>query len=105
VEALTVSNESREPTWNETLTKMEHIEAKISLHLSDVDRAEKRKLGFAIQTLTAFLMKGAADENVAAIGRDRQGWIDQQMERLKRFEIEEGEPEPTGRPPYLRRVK
>lgn len=59
----------------------------------------------AIQTFTAFLMKGAADENVAAIGRDRQGWIDQQTERLKRFEIEESEPEPTGRPPYLRRVK
>jgi hypothetical protein len=104
VEALTVSNESREPTWNETLTKIEHIEAKIALHLSGVDRAEKRKLGFAIQTLTAFLMKGAVEENVAAIGHGRQGWIDQQTERLKVFGIEEGEPEPTGRPP-LRRVK
>lgn len=100
-----MSNESREPTWNETLTKIEHIEAKISLHLSGVDRREKRELGFAIQTLSAFIMKRAVDENVAAIGRDRQGWIDQQMERLKVFGIEEGEPEPTGRPPFMRLVK
>lgn len=96
---------SNEPTWNETLTKIQHIEAKISLYLSGVDREEKRKLGFAIQTLTAFIMKGAVDENVEAIGRDRQGWIDQQAEWLQQlYEVEEGEPEPTGCPP-LRRIK
>jgi hypothetical protein len=48
-------------------------------------------------------MAGAVDENVAAIGRDKQGWIDQQTERLKLFEIEECEPE--GSPPILRLVK
>jgi hypothetical protein len=38
-------------------------------------------------------------ENVVAIGLDREGWISQQIERLNLFEIEEGEPEPTARPP------
>ena len=98
-----MSNESREPTWNETLTKIQHIEAKIAQHLSGVDKTDRRELRFAIQTLTTFIMAGAVDENVAAIGRDKQGWIDQQMERLKLFGIEEGEPE--GRPSIVRLVK
>jgi hypothetical protein len=97
VETFAVDNESREPTWNETLTMIQHIEAKVAQHLSGVDKTEIRELGFAIQTLTAFIIAGAVDENVAAIGRDKQGWIDQQTERLKLFGIEEGEAE--GRPP------
>ena len=99
------SNEVREPTWHDTQTELAHIEAKISVHLSGVDKRERRKLWLAIHRLGAFVMKAVVDENLAAIGRDRQGWIDQQMERLKLAGLEESEPGPKGRPPFLRRVK
>ena len=100
-----MSNEVREPTWYDTQTKLAHIEAKISLHLSGVDEGERRKLWLALHRLGAFVMKAVVDENLAAIERDKQVWIDQQMERLKLVGLEEGKPGPKGRPPSIRRVK
>jgi hypothetical protein len=58
VETFAVDNDSREPTWNEKLTKIQHFEAKIAQHLSGVDKAERRELGFAIQTLQPLSWRG-----------------------------------------------
>ncbi len=94
---------SQEPTWNELITKMTSLEVKIWGCRPGLRRGTRRKLWVAIQRLNRFIMGGVTAENVDAIGRDRQGWIDQQLGKL--LGSAEGESIPQRLPSILRLVK
>jgi hypothetical protein len=98
-----VRNHSQEPTWNELITKMTLLEVNIWGCSPGLRKRTRRKLWVAIQRLNRFIMGGVTAENVAAIGRDRQGWIDQQLRRL--LGLAEGESIPQRLPSILRLVK
>lgn len=97
-----MSSHSQEPTWNELLSQITWIEVKIWGCASGVPKKTRRKLWVAIQRLRGFMMNGSSAENIVAFGRDRQGWIKEQLAVL--LGSAEGEAIPQRLPSILHLV-